>query len=98
MNRRDWLVAFCGSAMIVLIIAGLFLLVIGLMPALFLHERTWTGGLKQAFEDIVQLLWYSPGSIIWQVGALHVTVGVAGLWWIRRGLDGTRQRDRDQML
>lgn len=98
MNKRDWLAVFCGSAMFMLIIAGIFLLVIGLVPALVLHEQTVAGGMKEASEDMVQLLWNSPGSVVWQIGTLHVVIGVVGLWWVRRVLGVDRQQDRDQKM
>jgi hypothetical protein len=98
MNKRDWLVVFCGSAMFVLIIAGIFLLAIGLVPALDLYKQTLAGGMKGVSKDMVQLLWDSPGSVIWQIGALHVVIGSVGLWWVRRVLGGDRQQDRDQIM
>jgi uncharacterized protein YjeT (DUF2065 family) len=98
MNRRDWLVAFCESAMIVLMIAGTFLLVIGLVPAFVLHERTAAVGMMEVAKDMVRLLWDSPGSVIWQIGALHMMAGGVGLWWLRRFLGGSRERDSDQTM
>jgi uncharacterized protein YjeT (DUF2065 family) len=98
MNKRDWLVVFCGSAMFVLIIAGILLLVIGLVPALDLYKQSLAGGMNGTFKDMVQLLLDSPGSVIWQIGALHVVIGVVGLWWVRRVLGGDRQQDRDQIM
>ncbi|MDN4594299.1 hypothetical protein [Polycladomyces subterraneus] len=98
MNKRDWLVIFCGSAMFVLIIAGIFLLAIGLVPALDLYKQTLAGGMKGAPMGMVQLLWDSPGRVIWQIGALHVVTGGVGLWWVRRVLGGDRKQDRDQLM